>query len=63
MIDSNTILGYLKDNKVRLLNDYHLTKIGLFGSMTRGEQNDSSDIDLVVEFEPIHRIYTHLNSD
>ena len=52
MIDSNNILSYLKDNKDRLVNDYHLTKIGLFGSMARGDQNDSSDIDLAIEFEP-----------
>ena len=35
-----------------MLHDYHLTKIGLFGSIARGEQTDSSDIDLIVEFEP-----------
>ncbi len=52
MNDSNTILSYLKDNRDRLLNDYHLTKIGLFGSMARGENGDSSDIDLAIEFEP-----------
>lgn len=52
MLDANSILSYLKDNKERLLKDYHITKIGLFGSLSRGEQKDSSDIDLVVEFEP-----------
>ena len=52
MIDSTNILNYLRNNKNRLVHDYHLTKIGLFGSMARGEQNDSSDIDIVVEFEP-----------
>ena len=52
MIDSNNILSYLKENKERLLKDYHLTKIGLFGSMARGEQDDSSDIDLAIDFEP-----------
>ncbi len=51
MIDSNNILNYLKENKDRLLNEYHLTKIGLFGSMARKEQNDLSDIDLIIEFE------------
>jgi predicted nucleotidyltransferase len=30
---------------------YHITRIGLFGSYARGEQKDSSDIDLLVEFE------------
>jgi hypothetical protein len=52
MINANNILSYLKDNKERLSQDYHITKIGLFGSMSRGEQKDTSDIDLVVEFEP-----------
>jgi len=51
MIDSNNILNYLKEHKDRLLNEYHLTKIGLFGSIARGEQNDLSDIDVVIEFK------------
>lgn len=34
-----------------LLEKFHVTKIGLFGSYARGEQSDSSDIDLLVEFE------------
>ncbi len=52
MMESSDILSYLTANKERLLHDYHLTKIGLFGSIARGEQNDKSDIDLVIEFEP-----------
>jgi len=52
MIDAITILNYLKANKERLKNDYHITKIGLFGSIVRDEHNDDSDIDLVIEFEP-----------
>lgn len=52
MVDSDNILDYLKNNKQRLFDEYHLTKIGLFGSMSRGDQNDSSDIDLVVDFKP-----------
>ena len=39
-------------NKDRLMREYHLTKIGLFGSMARADNNESSDIDLVIEFEP-----------
>ncbi|MBI5917710.1 MAG: nucleotidyltransferase domain-containing protein [Bacteroidetes bacterium] len=31
---------------------YHVSKIGLFGSFARNEQTESSDIDLVVEFDP-----------
>ncbi|MCF8039815.1 MAG: nucleotidyltransferase family protein [Desulfohalobiaceae bacterium] len=29
-----------------------VTSIGLFGSFVRGEQTDSSDIDILVEFTP-----------
>ena len=51
MIDSNKILLYLASNKNRMEKEYHLVKIGLFGSIARGEQNEQSDIDLIVEFE------------
>lgn len=51
MIDSKQILYYLSSNKSRLEKEYHLVKIGIFGSIARGEQNEESDIDLIVEFE------------
>jgi len=51
MIELNQILLYLTSNKSRLERDYHLKKIGVFGSIARGEQNNNSDIDLIVEFE------------
>jgi len=51
MIEINQILVYLTSNKSRLEKDYHLRKIGVFGSIARGEQNNQSDIDLIVEFE------------
>ena len=51
MIEVNQILYYLSSNKSRLERDYHLKKIGVFGSIARGEQHNKSDIDLIVEFE------------
>ncbi len=51
MVDSRQILIYLSSNKDRLKKDYHLIKIGVFGSIARGEQSENSDIDLIVEFE------------
>lgn len=51
MIDSDKILYYLTSNKDRLESEYHLVKIGLLGSIARGEQNEKSDIDLIVEFK------------
>jgi uncharacterized protein len=32
-------------------------KIGVFGSFVRGEQHASSDIDLLVEFEPTRKTF------
>jgi predicted nucleotidyltransferase len=45
------ILTFLSQNKKLFRDKYHIVRIGLFGSYARGEQNSSSDIDLLVEFE------------
>jgi predicted nucleotidyltransferase len=52
MVEAAKILTYLSSNKQRLQDEYHLTKIGLFGSVVRGDNHAGSDIDIVVEFEP-----------
>ena len=52
MIERSNILDYLRANKERLMREYHLTRIGLFGSIAREDHTEKSDIDLVVEFEP-----------
>lgn len=52
MIEQSNIFGYLKANKERLMREYHLTRIGLFGWFSREDYHLASDIDLVVEFEP-----------
>lgn len=51
MISSNQVLAYLASNKMRFQQEYHLTKIGVFGSIARNEPMDDSDIDLIIEFE------------
>ncbi len=45
------ILDFLTQNKKLFRDKYHIDKIGLFGSYARGEQNNKSDLDLLVEFE------------
>jgi uncharacterized protein len=45
------ILAFLSQNKKLFRDRYHIDKIGLFGSYARGEQNNKSDLDLLVEFE------------
>ena len=52
MTETSEILNYLSLNKQRLFRHYHLTQIGLFGSLSRGEGANESDIDLLVEFAP-----------
>jgi hypothetical protein len=45
------ILDFLSQNKKLFRERYHIDKIGLFGSYARGDQNNKSDLDLLVEFE------------
>lgn len=52
MIKRDEILSFLKENKDNLFNEYHLTKLGLFGSLAKDKETENSEIDLIVEFEP-----------
>lgn len=53
------ILDFLSENKSELLSKYHLSKIGLFGSFSRGEATQNSDVDIIVDFkENITDLYT-----
>jgi len=52
MISKENILHYLTDIKPMLEKQFHVSKIGLFGSFARNEQTDASDIDLIIEFAP-----------
>lgn len=45
------ILDFLSKNKKLLNNEFHISRIGLFGSYARNEQTDNSDLDLIVDFE------------
>ena len=51
VIRKEDILTYIRQNKKQFQEHYHVTKIGLFGSFARDEQNYGSDIDLVIELE------------
>ena len=51
MVNAQQILDYLTLNKSRYQKEYHLKRIGIFGSMARNDQSSTSDIDLLVEFE------------
>ncbi len=51
MIQKEDILNFLRNNSEYLHRNFQVTEIGLFGSFARNEQNEDSDIDLIVEFE------------
>jgi predicted nucleotidyltransferase len=51
MIDKEEILKILKTVKTQLKNQYKVKELGLFGSYAKDEQEEASDIDLLVEFE------------
>ena len=50
-MDRESVLMILSKNR-RLLRDYGVKDIHLFGSVARGESGSGSDVDLLVEFEP-----------
>lgn len=45
------ILLFLQQNKSFLQEQFHLTRIGLFGSFAREEQHEKSDVDILFEVE------------
>ena len=47
----NEVLAYLRENKNRFKKEYGIKNMYLFGSVARGEDNEKSDIDLLVEFD------------
>ncbi|PIQ47579.1 MAG: nucleotidyltransferase [Cytophagales bacterium CG12_big_fil_rev_8_21_14_0_65_40_12] len=44
------IKAILAERKALLFNKYPIQSLAIFGSFARNEQNDDSDLDLVVEF-------------
>ena len=53
-IDSDQVRNTLSKHLMTLKDMYHVEKIGVFGSVARGDNTDTSDIDILVEFnQPI----------
>ena len=49
MITKQEIFKTIQDNK-ETIKSFGVTEIGLFGSYVRGDQNESSDIDFLVNY-------------
>jgi predicted nucleotidyltransferase len=49
-----SIKNTLKQLKPELIEKYHISTLGLFGSIVRNDFNASSDVDIIVDFtQPI----------
>jgi len=51
MTTKESIIKALKNNKPEL-SKFGVVNVGLFGSYLRNEQSGTSDIDLLIDFEP-----------
>jgi predicted nucleotidyltransferase len=50
-MSSHEITERLRDLKPYLSENFNVNRIGIFGSFARGEEKETSDIDIVVEFK------------
>jgi len=48
------------DSKIDVLRKLGIKKLGLFGSVQRGDDNKNSDIDILVEFIPGSKCFDNL---
>ena len=51
MYTLESILRILKDKKSELQQKYSISELGLFGSYARGDYKETSDIDILVDFD------------
>jgi predicted nucleotidyltransferase len=50
MYSTTQILNLLRSKKPELEKRYPISELGLFGSYARGDHNEKSDIDILVDF-------------
>ena len=51
MLTQEEILSYLKSYKDKKQELYSINRLGVFGSYARGDADENSDIDIVVDFK------------
>ncbi|HNS03088.1 MAG TPA: nucleotidyltransferase family protein [Anaerolineae bacterium] len=57
------ILQTLSAHKPELSAKYGVTRLGIFGSVARGEASSASDVDIVVEMPPDLFMMVHMKED
>ncbi|MBP3640657.1 nucleotidyltransferase family protein [Parabacteroides johnsonii] len=61
-MNKKTVLNKLSLLKEKLSSQYGVDKIGLFGSVIRGENRKNSDIDILVDFQEGKETYQNFLS-
>jgi predicted nucleotidyltransferase len=51
MLTQEQILQFLNEHKSFFSKEFHVSKIGIFGSFARNEQRPDSDIDVLIELD------------
>jgi hypothetical protein len=51
-ISKEELTIFFKKHRAEFLEKYGVSKIGIFGSIARGEQTEQSDIDIAIEMAP-----------
>lgn len=51
VLTGNDILRTLRSHRDELVERFSVRRIGLFGSFLRGDDKDTSDVDILVEFD------------
>ncbi|MFN5372287.1 MAG: nucleotidyltransferase family protein [Bacteroidia bacterium] len=51
MLNRDSILLILRENKEFFRKAFHVSKIGLFGSFARNQQGPESDVDILIELD------------
>jgi predicted nucleotidyltransferase len=54
--DLESIKRIVAAHKGDLQRRYHLTALGVFGSYTRGEETATSDVDILIDYDPASRL-------
>ena len=54
-IDKNMAVSIEKKALEEICRHYFIKRLAIFGSAVRGELGPTSDIDLLVEYDPAHR--------
>ena len=56
MLNKNTLLTLIQNHQSEI-KAFGVNKLGIFGSFVRDEQNEKSDVDILVEFEPNQKTF------